>query len=105
MITLLIDGLIAVTKTVDRGLTAVEKNVRRRVSPRPVDGAPLDGAARGCAASAGPVEHPVDRTTSEVLTHAAAELFWYHSGFPPAVIRDLIAELRDRAAQLAAEGD
>ena len=99
MITLLLDGLIAIVKTIDRGLSAVE-NVRLRVSPRPVD----DARPAGGVAASAPGGHPI-RTTSEVLSHAANELTWFHSGFPPAVIRDLIAELRDRAADLAAVGD
>lgn len=108
MITLAIDALIAIVKTIDRGLSAVE-NVRRfrPIPPRAVDGeAQPAGAARN-AASAGPGGHP-DEPTSELLTEAAAEIqnlgqMAYSTRQP--WIEGFAAELRDRAATFAAHGD
>lgn len=109
MTVLLIDALIALTKLVDRGLTAVEQNVRLRATPPgPVVGAQSAGAARGCAASdAGPGGHPIE-PTSELLTEAAAEIqnlgqMAYSMRQP--WIEGFAAELRDRAATFAAHGD
>ncbi len=106
MTVLLIDALIALTKLVDRGLTAVEQSVRLRATPPgPVDDAQPAGAARGCAASdAGPGGHPI-RSTSQLLNSAAAELTFQYGERMPAVIRDLRDDLKDRAADLAAAGD
>lgn len=95
MIPLAVDGFIALVKFLDRGLSAVE-DVCRRPSPRVVDGArPAAGPP-----PAGGGHSP--RTTSQVLGHAARELDFAFPGGQPAVIRELIAELRDHAAQLAA---
>ena len=55
MISLAVDAVTALVVLADRGLSAVEKNVRLRASPRPVETHPLPGA--DCAASAGPREH------------------------------------------------
>lgn len=105
MITLLIDGLIAAVKTIDRGLSAVEKNARFRATPPvTVETRTPTGAGCGCAASAGPGGHP-DRATSSVLYAAVAQLTWAYEGNAPAVVRDLQAEMRDRAATFASYGD
>lgn len=105
MINLLIDALIALTKIVDRGITAVKKNVRlRATSPGPVDGAQPAGAGAAFASAAGTGGHPV-RSTSALLASAAAELTFTFGDRMPAIIRDLRDDLRDRAANLAAEGD
>jgi hypothetical protein len=99
---LLIDALIALTKTIDRGLAVVEKNVRRHPTLRgDVDARP---AGADASATAGTGGHPI-RATSALLAHAVRELDYAYPAKLPAVIRDLQAELRDRAANLAAQGD
>lgn len=58
MITLFIDALIAVVKTLDRGLTALE-NVRLRATPpEPVETRTPTGGRLRVAASPGPGGHP-----------------------------------------------
>ncbi len=105
MTVLLIDALIALTKIVDRGITAVKKNVRlRATSPGPVDGAQPAGAGAACASATGAGGHPI-RSTSQLLNSAAAELNFQYGERMPAVIRDLRDDLKDRAAQYAALGD
>lgn len=98
MITLLIDALIALTKTIDRGLTAVENVLRFRPNPPgPSDGeAPPAGAGCTVAASAGSGGHP-DRPTSTLLRHAAQELRAVYGDRQPAVVSELISECFDRA--------
>ena len=118
MTTLLIDALIAIVKLTDRGLSAVENVWLRVNSPEPVVATQPTGAGSGCAASAGPGGHPdpqwrssvgtwtiPDRATSSVLYAAVAQLTWAFQGNTPAVVRDLQAEMRDRAAQFSAVGD
>ena len=103
MTTLLMDGLIAAVKLIDRGLTAVEKNARLRWnSPLPVADAQPAGA--GASAASGPGGHPI-RLTSELLTHAVRELDYAFPAKTPAIVRDLMAEMRLRAAEFAAVGD
>ena len=102
MITLLIDGLIAVAKICDRGMTAVEQGVRHRVAPRPVADAQPAGADSVSANGTG--GHPI-RSTSELLTNAVTELDFAYPGAKHAVIWVLQAELTDRAAQFKAVGD
>ncbi len=103
VITLLIDGLIAVVKICDRGMTAVEQGVRHRDSPLPVDDVQPAGAGTPPSA-AGTGGHPI-RSTSALLYEAEGQLGWLCQGNPSAVIRTLRDELRDRAANLAACGD
>jgi hypothetical protein len=108
---LLFDGLIALVKTLDRGMTAVEQSVRRRFPPRTVDDAQPAGAGTPPSA-AGTGGHPV-RDTSELLSISAGFVRSYMfsisaSGSSEAFVRELegfVAELRDRAAQLRAVGD
>jgi hypothetical protein len=102
VITLLIDGLVAVVKTFDRGMTAVEQGVRHRVAPRPVDDAQPAGADSVSANGTG--GHPI-RSTSELLTNAVTELDFAYPNGKHAVIWVLQAELTDRAAQFKAVGD
>lgn len=94
MTTLLIDALIVLVKTVDRGMSAVERSVRLRFSPRTVvDVQPAGAAAPASAHGTG--GHPHLRPTSELLwlaAHCCAE-------------GELAAQLRDRAAQFAAIAD
>lgn len=107
MITLLIDGLIAAVKTIDRAFTAVE-NVRFRGAPRPVETHTPTGAGRGCAASAGPGGHPFYRTTSALLEEAATTvdaLGSHKTNLAGWLLDGLVDELRDRAAQFAAIND
>lgn len=98
MITLLIDGVTAVVKTLDRLLTAVD-GVRRPGGPLPVDDAQPAGVA-----PTGPGGHPI-RSTSELLFNAVSELDYAYPGGKHAVIKRLQYELADRAAQLQVEGD
>jgi hypothetical protein len=108
---LLFDGLIALVKTLDRGMTAVEQSVRRRFPPRTVDDAQPAGAGTPPSA-AGTGGHPV-RDTSELLSISAGFVRSYMfsisaSGSSEAFVRELegfVKELRDRAAQLRAVGD
>lgn len=94
MISLLVDVVTAVIKTVDRCCTAVEENVRLRFTPRTVEGA--QPAEAGMPASAtGLGGHPHLRPTSELLWIAAGRV----------TDPDLQAQLRDRAAQFAAISD
>jgi len=98
VITLLLDGLIALVKTIDRGLSAVE-NVRRQASPRPdADAQPAAGGDFTVSAATGG-GHPV-WSTSQLLYSAALRL--QYLGDDP---NGLTPELRDRAADLAAQGD
>ena len=111
MTILLIDGLIALVKSLDRGMTAVEQSVRRRFPPRTVDDAQPAGAGTPPSA-AGTGGHPV-RDTSELLSISAGFVRSYMfsisaSGSSEAFVRELegfVKELRDRAAQLRAVGD
>jgi hypothetical protein len=109
---LLIDGLIALVKITDRGMTAVEQSVRRRFPPRTVDDAQPAGAGTPPSA-AGTGGHPV-RDTSELLSISAGFVRSYmfsvsaNGSSSEAFVRELegfVAELRDRAAQLRAVGD
>lgn len=104
MTVLLIDALIAVTKLVDRGLTAVEKNVRLRAFSPPVEDAQPAGADDSPQSAPGTGGHPI-RSTSQLLNSAAAELSFQYGERMPAVIRDLRDDLKDRAAEMAAVGD
>ena len=98
MITLLLDGLIALVKTIDRGLSAVE-NVRLRATPQPVVVAqPAAGGDFTVSAATGG-GRPV-WSTSTLLYSAALRL--QYLGDDP---NGLTPELRDRAADLAAAGD
>lgn len=104
MITLFVDALIALTKTIDRGLSAVEKNVRLRVTPpEPVETRTPTGTGSTVAASAGPGGHSdyipdyACVATSRLLDSAAMRLLYLgddHNGLAP--------ELRDRAAYFRA---
>lgn len=109
MITLLIDGLIAAVKTIDRGLSAVEKNARFRATPPvTVETRTPTGAGCGCAASAGPGGHPFYRTTSALLEEAATTvdaLGSHKTNLAGWLLDGLVDELRDRAAQFAAIND
>jgi hypothetical protein len=105
MTVLLVDALIALIKMTDRGLTAVENVFRRQPTPRAVDGETRPaGAGTQPAQAAGTGGHPV-RNTSELLGNAAAQLVWVYEDRAPAVVRELVDDLIDRAAQLRAEGD
>ncbi len=112
MTTLLIDGLIAFVKTIDRGMTSVEKNVRRRFTPRTGDDAQKPAGAGTPPSAAGTGGHPV-RDTSELLSISAGFVRSYMfsisaNGSSEAFARELngfVKELRDRAAQLRAVGD
>ena len=102
MISLLFDGLTAVVKVLDRALTAVE-GVRRPGGPLPVD----DARPAGVAPETGPGGHPIE-STSELLAMAATEIqnlsrMAFTTRQP--WVEGFAAELRDRAAQLFAEGD
>ena len=99
MISLLIDGAIAVVKTLDRLLTAAE-GARRPVSPLTVD----DARPAGAGPRPGVGGHPI-RATSELLFNAVSELDFAYPGPQHAVIVHLQHDLADRAAQLQAEGD
>ena len=102
MITLLIDGLTATVKFVDRVFTAAEQNVRRPATPPAVDDAQPAGVAE-----TGPGGHPIENT-SELLAQAATEIQGLgrlaFSTQQPWIER-FAADLRDRAAQLYAAGD
>ena len=101
MITLLMDGLIAAVKLIDRACTAVEKNVRLRWnSPLPVADAQPAGA--DASAASGPGGHPEHETTSSLLLRAAW-LIELDRDFPHEP--NIATGLRDRAAQFAAIGD
>jgi hypothetical protein len=103
VIGLLIDGLTAVVKTIDRVFTAAEQNVRRPGGPLPVDDARPAGT--GPRPSAG--GHPIENT-SELLAMAATEiqnLSRMAFTTPQPNVETFAAELRDRAAQLWAVGD
>ncbi len=102
MITLLLDGLIAVVKLVDRGVSVVEKNVRRRLPP----------AAAQPAAGHPPAGHSRDVDTSELLTTSARYIHAFrntvtHTANGPFLVAldEHVTILRDRAAQFAAIGD
>ena len=104
MIDLLVDAAIAVVTLTDRGLCAVERSVRRLrpFSPAVVgDARPADA---GSPPDTGIGGHPI-RSTSALLGNAAIELDYAYPNHLPAIIAALIAELRDRAAQLRAVGD
>ncbi len=103
MIGLLIDGLTATVKFVDRLFTAAEKNVRLQSTPRTVDDA--QPAGTGPRPSVG--GHPIENT-SELLAMAATEiqnLSRMAFTTPQPFVETFAAELRDRAAQLYAAGD
>lgn len=103
MIDLLIDGLIALVKLSDRGIAAVE-NVCRQPTPRAAaDTQPAD-AGSFPASAPGVGGHPI-YSTSELLGCAAGQLAWVYEDRAPAVVRELQAELIDRAAQFRAAGD
>ena len=110
MITLLLDGLIALVKICDRGMTAVEQGVRRRFPPRAVDDAQPAGAGTPPSA-AGTGGHPI-RSTSELLETASSYVAAYrgavvHVAHGPflELVDELVDELKDRAAIFAAHGD
>ena len=103
MISLFFDGAIAVVKTLDRLLTAAEQSVCLRAAPQPVD----DAQPAGVAETGPGGHHPVE-STSELLTQAATEIqglgrMAFVTKQP--WIEAFAAELRDRAANLAAAGD
>ena len=98
MISLFFDGAIAVVKTLDRLLTAVDG--RRPGGPPPVDDATLAGADPRLGAGG----HPI-RSTSELLFNAVSELDYAYPGNKHAVIVHLQHDLADRAASFAAVGD
>ena len=103
MIRLFFDGLTATVKFVDRVFTAAEQNVRRPGAPLPVD----DARPAGVAETGPGGHHPVE-STSELLTQAATEIqglgrMAFVTKQP--WIEAFAAELRDRAANLAAAGD
>jgi hypothetical protein len=109
VITLLIDGLIAVVKIFDRGMTAVEQSVRHRESPPPVVDAQPAGA--GSVSANGTGGHP-HRSTSDLLETASSYVAAYrgavlHVAHGPflELVDELVDELKDRAAQFAAHGD
>ena len=104
MLSLFFDGLIAVVKTFDRALTAVEQGVRHRVAPRPVVDAQPAGAGDSPVSATGTSGHPI-RSTSELLTNAVTELDFAYPNGKHAVIWVLQAELTDRAAQFKSLGD
>jgi len=102
VITLLIDGLTATVKFVDRVFTAAEQNVRLRAAPQPVDDARPAGVAE-----TGPGGQPIE-STSELLAMAATEiqnLSRMAFTTPTPWVEGFAADLRDRAAQLWAAGD
>jgi hypothetical protein len=104
---LLFDGLIALVKSLDRGMTAVEQSVRRRFPPRTVDDAQKPAGAGTPPSAAGTGGHPI-RSTSELLTQAhdvIVDIFELdkNGGYGPCFL--LVRELRDRAAQFKAVGD
>lgn len=99
MIELLIDAVTAVINLVDRALP--EKRATPAHSPDAVEAAPP--AAGHHPAGGG---HPGVRTTSELLSAAICQLVWaYEADFRPAVIVELLPELRLRAAEFKAVGD
>ena len=103
MIGLLIDGLTATVKFVDRVFTAAEQNVRLRAAPQPVD----DARPAGVVPETGPGGQPIE-STSELLAMAATEiqdLARMAFTTPTPWVEGFAAELRDRAAQLFAVGD
>ena len=108
MTTLLIDGVVALIKMTDRGLTAVENVFRRQPTPRAVDGETRPaGAGTQPAQAAGTGGHPI-RSTSELLEHARyviVDIFELdkNDGIGPCCV--LGRDLANRAAQFRAEGD
>lgn len=106
MINLLIDALIALIRSVDRGAAAVE-NVRRRVAPQPAADAQPAGAGVVFPASATGAGGHLVKPTSDVLREAAKALdclgrMAYSRPLP--WVDAFTAELRDHAAQLAVHG-
>lgn len=108
MTTLLIDGLIALVKLIDRGMTAVEKNVSHRAAP---DDSQPAGAGEILPPNPGTGGNP-HRSTSELLDVAASYVRAYrgavvHVAHGPflELVDELVDELRDRSAQFAAYGD
>jgi hypothetical protein len=103
VIALFFDGLTAVVKTIDRVFTAAEQNVRLRAAPQPVD----DARPAGVVPETSPGGQPIE-STSELLAMAATEiqnLSRMAFTTPQPFVETFAAELRDRAAQLFAEGD
>ena len=109
MTTLLIDGVIALIKMTDRGLTAVENVFRRQPTPRAVDGETRPaGAGIQPAQAAGTGGHHPIRSTSELLEHARyviVDIFELDKtdGIGPCCL--LVRDLADRAAEFKAIGD
>jgi hypothetical protein len=99
VIALFFDGLTAVVKTLDRLLTAAD-GARLQSTPRTVE----DARPAGAGPRPGPGGHPI-RSTSELLGEAAGQLVWVYEDRAPAVVRELMDDLIDRAAELAAVGD
>jgi hypothetical protein len=99
VISLLIDGAIAVVRSLDRLLTAAE-GARRPGGPLPVD----DARPAGTGPRPGVGGHPI-RSTSELLWNAVSELDYAYPGNKHAVIVHLQHDLADRAASFAAVGD
>jgi hypothetical protein len=105
VITLFLDGVTAALKLTDRAFTAVEKNVLHfRPTPQAVDGGARPAGAGAASAAAGTGGHPI-RSTSELLGSAAGQLLWVYEDKAPAVVRELMDDLIDRAADFAAHGD
>jgi hypothetical protein len=128
---ILIDGLIAVITITDRALSAVERNVRHRLTPRAVDVQPAGAGTPPSAAGTG--GHPfqftpdasIDRLfarndpvddaerlllqaaaylnqCSQILTDAQfLKVFYQVPGLPP--LAEVTVGLRDLAAQFAAD--
>ena len=108
VIALLIDAVGATVTLADRALTYLENvwNLRADSPPMPVEGDTQPaGAGAAYASAAGTGGHPV-RATSELITAAVCQLAWaWERDERPAVVAQLLPELRDRAAQFRAEGD
>ena len=107
VIGLLFDAIGAGVTLTDRALTYLENVWHLRSDPYPtVEGdAQPAGAGAAYASAAGTGGHPV-RATSELITAAVCQLAWaWERDERPAVVAQLLPELRDRAAQFRAEGD
>ena len=113
MTRLMVDALIALTKTFDRGLSAIESVRLRAHSPGPVVDAQPAGAGDSPVSAAGTGGHPDDddyepEPTSDLLTFAAEEirsLGLMAFARPQPWIEGFAAELRERAKELALQGD